>query len=201
MLPNKTLILASKSASRRQLLENAGLEIEIDPANIDERALEEPLVQSGFGPDDIALMLSNAKALEVCERHPSKLVIGADQTLGLGNERFHKPQTEEEARGQLLALRGKCHQLYSAISLVQDGECLWQHVEPAHMTMRNFSPEFLGRYLAQIGDTVFQTVGGYQLEGPGVQLFEKIEGDYFTILGLPLIPLLSTLREKGFLDL
>lgn len=200
MNKDQPIILASKSASRRMLLENAGLLIETDPAVIDERAVEAPLVEAGFGADDIALILANAKALDVSQRHPGRLVIGADQTLGLGKDRFHKPDTAEEARAQLLALRGKTHQLHSAVSVARDGETLWQHVDAAHMTMRDFSPEFLGRYLAEIGDTVYQTVGGYQLEGPGVQLFEKADGDYFTVLGLPLIPLLKYLRDEGHLE-
>lgn len=194
------LILASKSQSRIMLLQNAGLAFDIVPAEIDERAVEAPLLEAGFGPDDIAEVLAEAKAREVGERHPGALVIGSDQTLGLGETRFNKPETIEDARRQLLAMRGATHSLHSAIACVRDGETLWQHISRADLTMRDFTPEFAGHYLAEVGKEALTSVGAYRLEGPGIQLFEKIEGDYFTILGLPLLPLLGFLRDEGILE-
>ncbi|MEZ5840339.1 MAG: Maf-like protein [Hyphomicrobiales bacterium] len=194
------LVLASKSRSRVMLLENAGLVFETRPADIDERAVEAPLLEADFPPDDIAAVLAEAKAMAVCEERPGALVIGSDQTLGLGHERFNKPKTMEDARRQLLAMRGRTHSLYSAIACVRDGETVWRHVSRADLTMRDFTPEFVGRYLAEVGDDALTSVGAYRLEGPGIQLFEKIEGDYFTILGLPLLPLLGFLRDEGILD-
>lgn len=190
-----SLILASKSQARSQLLKNAGLQFTTMAADIDERAAEQPLVEAGAAPDDIAQLLAEAKAQGVSGRHPGQLVIGADQTLGCGDQRFNKPQDDEAARRQLLALAGKDHQLHSAIACVKDGETLWRYVSTATLTMRDLSPEEIGRYMARVGDDVRKSVGCYQLEGLGVQLFERIEGDYFTILGLPLLPLLGFLRD------
>ncbi|HOV03845.1 MAG TPA: Maf-like protein [Kaistiaceae bacterium] len=194
------LILASKSQSRIMLLQNAGLDFDIVPADIDERAVEAPLVEADFGPDDIAEVLAEAKAREVSERRPGALVIGSDQTLGLGEKRFNKPETIEDARRQLLAMRGATHSLNSAIACVKDGETLWRHISRADLTMRDFTPEFAGHYLALVGSEALTSVGAYRLEGPGIQLFETIEGDYFTILGLPLLPLLGFLRDRGILE-
>lgn len=190
------LILASKSRARAALLENAGLIFECQTANIDERAAEKPLVEAGAHPADIAQLLAEVKAMDVSEKNPGKLVIGADQTLGFGDKRFNKPIDDDAARRQLLELSGNSHQLHSAIALVKDGDTLWRHVSTATLTMRPFSPEEIGRYMAHVGDNVRSSVGCYQLEGLGVQLFEKIEGDYFTILGLPLLPLLGYLRDE-----
>lgn len=190
------LILASKSKARAALLENAGLIFECQTANIDERAVEQPLVEAAAHPADIAQLLAEVKAMDVSENNPGKLVIGADQTLGFGDKRFNKPVDDEAARRQLLELSGNSHQLHSAIALVKDGETLWRHVSSATLTMRRFSPVEVGQYLARVGDNVRSSVGCYQLEGLGVQLFEKIEGDYFTILGLPLLPLLDYLRQE-----
>lgn len=190
------LILASKSKARAALLENAGLIFECQTADIDERAAEKPLVEAGAHPADIAQLLAEVKAMDVSEKNPGKLVIGADQTLGFGDKRFNKPIDDDAARRQLLELSGNSHQLHSAIALVKDGDTLWRHVSTATLTMRPFSPEEIGRYMAHVGDNVRSSVGCYQLEGLGVQLFEKIEGDYFTILGLPLLPLLGYLRDE-----
>lgn len=190
------LILASKSKARAALLENAGLIFECRTANVDERAAEQPLVDAGAHPADIAQLLAEVKAMDVSEKNPGKLIIGADQTLGFGDRRFNKPQDDEAARRQLLELSGNSHQLHSAIALVKDGETLWRHVSTATLTMRAFGPEDVGRYMARVGENVRSSVGCYQLEGLGVQLFEKIEGDYFTILGLPLLPLLGYLRDE-----
>jgi septum formation protein len=195
------LILASKSQARQTLLANAGLSFECHTADIDERAAEEPLAEVGALPADIAQLLAEVKAQDVASRHPGALVIGADQTLGFGDRRFNKPETDEAARRQLLDLAGNSHQLHSAIACVRDGETLWRHVSTATLTMRPLTPAEIGRYMARVGETVRHSVGCYQLEGLGVQLFETIEGDYFTILGLPLLPLLDHLRRHHGLGL
>lgn len=194
------LVLASGSRIRAELLKNAGLEIEIDPSDVDERAVEEPLLKAGFPPEDLATVLAEAKANDVSSRRPGELVIGADQILAFQGERHTKPETMEAARRQLLAFSGKTHELLSAVVISKDGEAIWRHVSTARLTMRDLSPPFVGHYLAAVGDTALTSVGAYQLEGPGVQLFEKIEGDYFTVLGLPLLPLLAELRNLKVLE-
>ena len=152
---------------------------------------KQPLEGSGATPEDVALVLAEAKALDVSERNPGALVLGCDQTLSLGDELFHKPADMEGARRHLLALSGKTHQLNSAAVLARDGEALWRHVGIASLTMRKLDPAFIGRHLARVGDKALASVGAYQIEGEGIQLFEKIEGDYFTIVGLPLLPVLD----------
>ncbi len=194
------LVLASGSRIRAELLKNAGLSIEVDPADIDERAVEEPLLKAGFSPEDLAQVLAEAKANDVSERRPGELVIGADQILAFKGERHTKPENMEAARRQLLAFSGKTHELLSAVVISKDGEAIWRHVSIARLTMRKLTPAFVGHYLAQVGDVALSSVGAYQLEGPGVQLFEKIEGDYFTVLGLPLLPLLAELRKLNVLE-
>ncbi|RVC76825.1 Maf-like protein [Mesorhizobium sp. M4A.F.Ca.ET.022.05.2.1] len=194
------IILASGSPFRKAMLVNAGVEIEAVPAEVDERALEAPLKHSGVSPEDVALVLAEAKATEVSERRPGALVLGCDQTLSLGDEVFHKPADMEGARRHLLALSGKTHQLNSAAVLARDGEVLWRHVGIASLTMRKLEPAFIGRHLARVGDKALSSVGAYQIEGEGIQLFEKIEGDHFTIVGLPLLPVLEKLRELGAID-
>jgi len=191
------LVLASKSRSRSALLAGAGLVFATEPSNVDERAVEEPLLAAGADPGAIALHLAEAKALDVAARLPADLVLGCDQTLGLGNERFVKPESRAEAREHLERLRGRTHELHSGLVLARSGEVLWRHVSVAHMTMRLFSDAFLDDYLERAGDTVLSSVGCYQLEGLGIGLFEAIDGDYFTILGLPLLPLLAELRAQG----
>ncbi|AZO49868.1 MAG: Maf-like protein [Mesorhizobium sp.] len=194
------IILASGSPFRKAMLVNAGVEIEAVPAEVDERALEAPLKHSGVSPEDVALVLAEAKATEVSERRPGALVLGCDQTLSLGDEVFHKPADMEGARRHLLALSGKTHQLNSAAVLARDGAVLWRHVGIASLTMRKLEPAFIGRHLARVGDKALSSVGAYQIEGEGIQLFEKIEGDHFTIVGLPLLPVLEKLRELGAID-
>ncbi|BCG91953.1 Maf-like protein [Mesorhizobium sp. 131-2-1] len=194
------IILASGSPFRKAMLVNAGIEIEAVPADVDERALEAPLKDSGVSPEDVALVLAEAKATEVSERRPGALVLGCDQTLSLGDEVFHKPADMEGARRHLLALSGKTHQLNSAAVLARDGEVLWRHVGVASLTMRKLDPTFIGRHLARVGAKALASVGAYQIEGEGIQLFEKIEGDYFTIVGLPLLPVLKELRALGAID-
>ncbi len=194
------LILASSSPFRSALLKGAGLDFEAQAADLDERALEAPLQGSGATPDEVALVLAEAKATDVSERRPGRLVIGCDQTLSLGDRVFHKPADMEGARRHLLDLSGKTHQLNSAVVLVRDGETLWRHVSTARLTMRVLNPGFIGRHLARVGQKALTSVGAYQIEGEGIQLFESIEGDTFTIMGLPLLPLLAQLRAMGAID-
>jgi septum formation protein len=195
-----SLVLASKSPFRAQILTNAGVRFRAEPANIDERAVEAPLFNSGATPEDVAQILAEAKAMDVSGRFPDALVLGSDQTLSLGDDVFHKPRDMEEARRHLLRLSGRTHQLNSAMALVKNGGTLWRHVSVARLTMRALSPEFIGRHLASVGEAALQSVGAYQYEGLGIQLFDSIEGDCFTIVGLPLLPLLHELRHLGALD-
>jgi septum formation protein len=193
------LVLASKSAPRRALLEAAGVPLAIDPADIDERAAEAASPKEAATPDGAALLLARAKAFETAKRNKGKTVLGADQTLALGNERFSKPKSIEAARAQLRKFSGKTHALHSGIALVRDGTVLFETVSSAHLTMHKFSDAFLDAYLDDAGDRVMQSVGAYQLESVGVNLFEKIEGDHFTILGMPLMPLLAYFRKSGMM--
>lgn len=197
---NQKIILASGSAHRRMLLANAGLEFSVEKPDIDERAVEAALAGSGTNPEDVAAILAEAKATGVSERHQEALVIGSDQTLSLDDERFHKPADMEAARRQLLRLSGSTHQLSSAVVLVRGGETLWRHLAVAHMTMRRLDPAYIGRYLSRVGDAALSSVGCYQIEGQGIRLFEKIEGDFFAIVGLPLLPLLAALRQERAID-
>lgn len=194
------LILASGSPFRLAMLKNAGIDVEAVPAKVDERALEAPLQNSGTSPEDVAAILAEAKATEVSGRLAGALVLGCDQTLSLGDEVFHKPADMEGARRHLLALSGKTHQLNSAAVLVRNGSVLWRHVGIANLTMRKLDPAFIGRHLARVGAKALSSVGAYQIEGEGIQLFEKVEGDHFTIVGLPLLPLLAELRSLGAID-
>ncbi len=194
------LVLASGSTIRAELLRNAGLYFAVQPADVDERAVEAPLLEAGFPPEDLATVLAEAKANDVSNARPDDLVIGADQILAFEGERHTKPGDMEAARRQLLAFSGKTHELLSAVVLSRGGEAVWRHVSVARLTMRKLSPSFVGLYLSRVGEDAFSSVGAYQLEGLGVQLFERIEGDYFTVLGLPLLPLLAQLRAEGVLE-
>lgn len=195
-----SVILASTSKIRATLLANAGIEFDAIGADVDERAVEEPLIKANFLPEDIASVLAEAKALDVSQKYPGAYVVGADQILSFRGRRWTKPETMDEARANLLEFRGESHELHAAVVCARDGETVWRHVSTARLTMRDFSPTFLGRYLASAGEAVLTSVGAYQLEGEGVQLFERIEGDYFTILGLPLLPLLAFFRQEGVID-
>src|SRR5215831_1472057 len=187
-LAHEPLVLASKSEIRHAILRHACVPIEIQAADIDERAIE----QSSTGQDagEIAALLAREKARKVAARSPGRLVLGADQTLALGNRRFSKPGDRAGARQQLEALRGRTHELHTAIALVRESTILFEHREVARLTMRAFSDSFLEAYLDAMGAAVTASVGGYQLERVGIQLFERIEGDHFVILGLPLVALL-----------
>ena len=191
------LVLASKSAPRRMLLEAAGIPLVIDPADIDERAAEAASPREAAKPDGAALLLAREKAFETSRRQKGKLVLGADQTLALGERRYSKPKSLDGAREQLLSLSGKMHALHSGIALVRDGEVVFETVSTARLTMHALTDKFLDAYLASAGERVMSSVGGYQLESFGVHLFEKIEGDHFTILGMPLLPLLAYCRNAG----
>lgn len=197
-LARQPLVLASKSDIRGKVLAAAGLRFEIRPASIDERAVEAQAKPDG--PAAAAAVLARAKAAAVAAAMPGRPVLGADQTLALGSRRFSKPADRAAAAEQLNALRGKTHALHSALALVRDGTVLFECVDTARLTMRDFSDRFRDDYLDMAGDTALASVGAYQLEGIGIHLFEKVEGDYFTILGLPLLPLLTFLRGNGFVD-
>ena len=196
----ETIILASASPFRRKMLEDAGLSVEAVPAEIDERAVEKAVEGSGVTPQELAAILAEAKATEVSERMPGRLVLGADQTLSLGDEVLHKPRDMEEARRRLLLLSGRTHELNSAVVLARDGAVLWRHVGVAKLTMRDLDPGFIGRHLSRVGEKALSSVGAYQIESEGIQLFEAVEGDHFTIVGLPLLPLLAELRRLGAID-
>lgn len=190
------LVLASKSSVRRALLEAAGIPLEIEPAAVDERAVESSKAASASAAY-VALLLARAKALEVAGRKRKSTVLGADQTLALGERRFSKPASAEVAREQLKALAGKTHELHSAVAVARGGDILFETVATARLTMRPLSNGFLDAYLAAAGGGVSSSVGAYQLERVGVHLFERIEGDHSTILGLPLLPLLAYFRSAG----
>ncbi|MGQ7790778.1 Maf family protein [Faunimonas sp. B44] len=194
------LILASSSPTRARLLSEAGLMFDVRPAELDERAAEEPLRQAGAPPEDLAMALALAKAQMVSERFPGDLVIGADQTLDLDGEAFSKPHDMEAARRQLLRLSGRTHHLHAAAACARNGEIVWSHSETAELTMRPFGPVFVGRYLAAVGERALGSVGAYQIEGRGIQLFSRIDGDFFAVLGLPLLPLLEFLRHEGLVE-
>jgi septum formation protein len=196
-LPAEPLVLASKSAVRRAIIEAAGIPLEVAPADIDERGVEARAVAGSAA--DAAVLLAREKARVGGAAFTGRFVVGADQTLALGRARFTKPVDRDSAREQLRSLAGRTHELHSAVALARDGRVVFSHVDTARLTMRALSERFLEAYLDAAGKSVNASVGGYQLEGLGSQLFEKVEGDYFTILGLPLFALLSFLRREGCL--
>lgn len=197
-LAPQPLVLASRSDVRGKMLAAAGLRFVIQPAQIDERAVEENAGKPEAAAS--ARLLARAKAQAVSASAPGRLVLGADQTLARGSMRFSKPKDRAGALEQLRALRGGTHELHSALALVRDGEVLFDCVDSARLTMRDLSDQFLDLYLEMAGDAALASVGGYQLEGVGIHLFERVEGDYFTVLGLPLLPLLAYLRKQGFVE-
>ena len=191
------LVLASQSRTRQTLLANAGIEFEAVPADIDERVVQQA---SGFSaPGDIAALLAREKALFVSSRKPGRFVVGADQTLALGTRLFSKPAGRAQAAEQLRARSGHRHELHSAVAVARDGKILFEAMAVAGMTMRQLGEADIEAYLNEAGDAVTSSVGAYQLEGLGVHLFERIEGDHFTILGLPLLSLLDFLRNARLL--
>ena len=192
------VILASKSAARAQVLSAAGVVFESVGAGVDETAAKEGLLANGATPRDVAEELAGQKAVAASQGRAG-LVIGADQTLDLDGRLFDKAETLEEARERLAMLRGRTHQLHSAVAVAQGGKVIWREAPAATLTMRDFSDSFLDTYLTRHGDALLGSVGCYRLEDDGVQLFEAIDGDYFTILGLPLMGLLGVLREHGAL--
>ena len=196
-LAGEPLVLASKSAIRHAVLRDAGIPVAVEPADIDERAIEQRSAKEDAG--ELAAVLACEKARTVAARFPGRLVLGADQTLALGERRFSKPADRAGARRQLAALCGQTHELHSAVALVRGSSVLFEHREVARLTMRSFSDQFLEAYLDAAGAALTASVGGYQLEKVGIQLFEHIQGDHFTILGLPLVPLLEYLRTAGWL--
>jgi len=193
------LVLASASAARAELLARAGLAVARDPAELDEAALKSASRARGDNAVAGALRLAEAKALAVAPRHPGMLVIGADQILSCDGAWFDKPRDLGEARAQLRRLRGRTHDLATAAVLAKDGEVLWRGSGCPRLAMRGFSDAFLEDYLAREGEAALGSVGAYRLEAAGIQLFDRVEGDFFTILGLPLLPLLAALRRHGAL--
>lgn len=194
---SEPLLLASQSAIRAEMLRRAGLEVEAIPARVDEEAIRLSLDAEDATPRDIADTLAEMKARKLSERHPARLVLGCDQVLEQGGQVFGKPDSRDTARGQLVRLRGKTHRLLSAAVLYQDARPLWRHVGEVRLTMRHFSDMYLDDYLARNWPGIGESVGAYKLEQEGVRLMQRIEGDYFTILGLPLIELLGYLGQRG----
>ena len=195
------VILASSSSIRARLLEAAGLAFIVEPPGLDEAAIRDAIGGEGaLAPDDVAEVLARAKAEAVSELVKEAFVIGADQVLSLGSRILTKPDSMEAARKELLDLSGRTHRLHTAVVLAKGGTTVWGHAATSTLKMRALTPEFVGRYLAAAGEAALSSVGAYQLEGVGIQLFEKVDGDYFAILGLPLLPLLAALRREGAID-
>ena len=196
-LPSSSLILASASPARALMLKRAGIRCETEAARIDEEEYRNAMRAAGAPASAVVEKLAELKARRVARHHPEAIVIGADQILDCEGVWFDKPPDLDRARADLVALRGRTHELLSCACVVQDDRRLWHHIDRAKLTMRAFTDEFLDAYLTTAGDDALTSVGAYQIEGPGAQLFSKIEGDYFTILGLPLLPLLAYLRDLG----
>lgn len=192
-----SLILASGSGIRQQLLRNAGVEFTVQPARVDEEAIKQSLLAEGATPHDIADALAEFKARRIAEKNPGALVLGCDQVLELKGEMLSKPASSDDARAQLLRLRGARHKLLSAAVLYEEGKPVWRHVGQVRLTMRPFSDSYLDSYIERNWDSIQHAVGCYKLEEEGVRLFSQIEGDYFTVLGLPLLPFLNYLTLRG----
>lgn len=198
-LAGEPLLLASGSATRRAMLEAAGVPVEVVKPEIDERAVEAPLLAAGSPPGAVAAALAFAKALAVSQAHPDRFVLGADQTLTCDGEAFHKPATMIAAADQIATLAGRTHELHSAFVLARQGSATTEGVAVAKLAMRSLSADFIAGYLDDVGADALSSVGGYRIEGTGAQLFDGIEGDHFTILGLPLLAVLAALRDEGLL--
>jgi septum formation protein len=193
------LVLASASLSRAHMLREAGVDLDIIPANIDEDAIKKTMGAQGHNTEDIAMALAQEKAHTISQQHPDALVIGADQILVCDGDLFDKPATLLDAANHLHTLSGREHHLVTAACVLLNGETLWQHMSLPRLTMRALDKGYIADYLAHIGDKALTSVGAYQLEGRGAQLFESVEGDFFAILGLPLLPLLAFLRDRGLM--
>ena len=191
------LVLASGSSTRRVMLERAGLTVIIDPPNVDEGAVKQDCRARGLNAGDTAMELAIAKAGQIAPRHPGRIVLGADQMLECEGEWFDKPADRPAAARQIARLSGRTHTLFSAVAAMRDGTVIWRGLERAELSVRTLSAGFIESYLDRIGDAVLSSVGGYQVEGLGIQLFDAIRGDHSTILGMPLIPLLGFLRGEG----
>ncbi len=195
----RRLILASASAIRRDLLAQAGVSVEAIPARIDEEAIRAALQAEGAKPRDQADALAEMKARKLADRHPDAVVIGCDQVLEFQGDVWAKPESPDAARAQLRALRGQTHRLFSAVVLYDRAEPVWRHMGEVRLTMRAFSDDWLDGYVTRNWDEIQHCVGGYQLESEGVRLFAAVDGDYFSVLGLPLVPMLNYLSQRGFI--
>ena len=195
-----TLVLASGSASRKKLLTAAGVNFIADPADLDEMALTRGMIDRGADAMKVASELAGRKALSVTSRHPGRLVLGGDSVIAFGGSFLGKCASMEEARALLHKLSAKEHLLVAAAALARDGELLWTHASPCRMSMRSLSHKFLDDYIAQEGPAILSSVGCYHYEGRGAQLFDRVDGDYFSVLGLPLLPVLAELRKEGVLQ-
>ncbi|NIZ00758.1 Maf family protein [Thalassospira lucentensis] len=196
---NQRLILASSSKTRHAMLTNAGVDCDAIASMIDEDGYKQSMKAEGANAAEAAETLAEMKALRMYRQQPDGIVIAADQMLECNGIWFDKPKDRDNTRAQLLALRGKTHQLVSAAVIYKEGSRIWGTIDTAHLTMRNFTEEWLDWYLDTAGEDIFDCVGGYQLEGIGAQLFTEVRGDYFTVLGLPLLPLIGFLRDHGVL--
>ena len=194
-----SVILASTSKSRAAVLRNAGVVFTAQSPLVDEDAVKDAMRAENATPAQCAEVLAEMKAVKVSQRNPQSLVIGGDQMLECDGRWFDKPANLDTARSQLLVLRGKTHRLSNSLVIALDGQRIWHFANSPELTMRNFTEAFLDRYLAEVGEAALHSVGGYQLEGLGSQLFTAVEGDFFSILGLPLLPLLAFLREHDVL--
>jgi len=189
-----TVVLASASSSRAQILRDAGVSFKVDQASIDEDAVKQSMRAEETDAEAVAVTLAELKAMRVSSRHPDALVIGADQMLDCNGTWFDKPVNTDDVRAHLKALAGRSHELITAACVVSDDSIIWRHVDRARLTMRQLSDRFINAYLKECGDSILGSVGAYRVEGLGIQLFSRIDGSHFTILGLPLIPLLDLLR-------
>ncbi|MEO1249300.1 MAG: Maf family protein [Pseudomonadota bacterium] len=194
------VVLASGSSSRLAILRGAGLDVHVDKPGVDETLVKQSLRADGAQAHDVAEALAEMKAVRISTRQPDAHVIGADQMLVCGDVWFDKPPDRDHLRAQLQALRGKSHQLISSVVIAMNGARIWHHTDRATLTMRDFSESFLEAYMDTVGDKALESVGGYQIEGPGAQLFSQVIGDQFTIMGLPLLPVLDFLRTREVLS-